>query len=92
MREFRMGPPQLVAIAVTRGLLGLGLGLLLAGRLSRDRRRAVGATLAIIGGLSTIPLALGVLPRLRATKAETDHGRVDHMPAKRPSASSITAS
>jgi hypothetical protein len=62
-----------------------------AGRLGRDRRRAVGATLAIAGALSTIPLALGVLPRLREAKAEKAHARVDNVAAKKPGAQPITA-
>jgi CBS domain-containing protein len=38
-------------------MLGLGIGLLVAHRLSRDRRQGAGWTLATIGALSTIPLA-----------------------------------
>jgi hypothetical protein len=48
---------QLALIAGTRGMLGAGIGLLAAGRLSDTKRRTVGRTLMLIGGLSTIPLA-----------------------------------
>jgi hypothetical protein len=48
---------QLFFIAVTRGILGAGIGLLVAGRLSRRQRRRVGTTLAIVGALTTIPAA-----------------------------------
>jgi hypothetical protein len=44
-------------------VLGLGLGLLLAGRLSYDQRRAVGWSLFLVGALSTIPLAIEVLDK-----------------------------
>lgn len=53
--------PELGLIAGTRVALGAGLGLLLADCLGDERRRAVGWTLALVGGLTTIPLALDVL-------------------------------
>lgn len=52
--------PELALIAGTRGLLGAGVGLLLADRLSAEQRRAVGWTLVGIGALSSIPLAMEV--------------------------------
>ena len=42
------------------GMLGAGLGLLLAHKLSEDRRKGIGWTLAAVGVLSTIPLAFMV--------------------------------
>jgi len=47
-------------IAGTRAMLGAGLGLLLADSFSKDQRKAVGWTLCLIGGLTTIPLALEI--------------------------------
>jgi hypothetical protein len=41
-------------------MLGAGLGLLLASRLSSARRRELGSSLLAVGLLSTIPLALRV--------------------------------
>jgi hypothetical protein len=61
MRETRISLPELGLVAGTRGMLGAGLGLLLADRLPPDQRRAVGWTLLLIGLLSTIPLAFDVL-------------------------------
>src|SRR5262245_36155999 len=51
--------PTLMLVAVTRGMLGAGIGMLVADRLG-DRRLRVGRTLLAIGALSTIPLALKV--------------------------------
>lgn len=65
MREIRMSFPELALTAATRGMLGVGIGLLISDRLDRERRVVVGATLAVVGALTTIPLALGVLGRLR---------------------------
>lgn len=49
--------PELGLLVGTRGMLGLGIGLLVAHRLSRDRRQGAGWALAAVGALSTIPLA-----------------------------------
>ncbi len=55
--------PELAMLVGTRGLLGAGLGLLLADRLDVDQRRAVGWTLVGIGVLTTVPLARMVFNR-----------------------------
>ena len=60
MRELRISLPEIALIAATRGMLGVGIGLLIASRLRRKRRVAVGSTLAAVGALATIPLALQV--------------------------------
>jgi hypothetical protein len=57
--------PELGLLAGTRGLLGAGIGLLIAGRLSDARRRDIGWTLVAIGVLTTLPLALMVFDRHR---------------------------
>ena len=57
--------PQLGLIAGTRAALGAGIALLLADRLSRDQRRAVGWTVTAVGVLSTIPLVAQVLLETR---------------------------
>jgi len=53
--------PELGLVAGTRAVLGLGLGLLLAGRLNESQRKAVGWSLFLVGALSTIPLAAEIL-------------------------------
>ncbi len=47
-----------ILIGATRGILGIGVGLLLSEKLRRRDRRKVGAALAGAGALSTIPLAI----------------------------------
>ena len=61
MRHVELTLPELAIIAGTRALLGAGIALLVADRLSMEQRNAVGWTLFAIGALSTIPLALDVL-------------------------------
>jgi len=45
----------------------LELELLLAGRLSGEQRKAAGFALALVGGLTTIPLAMNILRNERGT-------------------------
>ena len=55
--------PELALVVGTRGLLGAGLGLLLADRVDADQRRVVGWALVAIGVVTTAPLALMVFNR-----------------------------
>jgi hypothetical protein len=61
MKRTEITLPELGLIASTRGLLGAGVGLLLADHISKKPRKAVGWTLLLIGVFSTIPLAWLVL-------------------------------
>ena len=63
MKKADLTLPEIGMIAGTRGLLGAGIGLLLADRLNDDQRRAIGWTLLIIGAVSTIPLVMNVLSK-----------------------------
>jgi len=57
--------PEVALIAGTRGMLGAGVGLLLADKLNKDQRKAIGWTLLIVGAVSTVPLAIEVLSKRR---------------------------
>jgi hypothetical protein len=61
MRKAELSLPEVALIGGTRGLLGAGVALLLADKLDRGQRRAVGWALFLIGAISTIPLAINVL-------------------------------
>jgi hypothetical protein len=63
MRTIELSKPQLAFLAVTRGLLGIGLGLLVASKLAGRTRRIAGFTLVAIGVTTTIPLAALVFRR-----------------------------
>lgn len=65
MKETRLTLPELGLIASTRAVLGGGAALLLAERLDREQRKAVGWTLLLVGMVTTIPLAMLVLGRRR---------------------------
>ena len=63
MKKSELTLSEIALIAGTRGMIGAGAGLLLADKLNDDQRRAMGWTLLIIGAISTIPLAIGVLSK-----------------------------
>ena len=67
--------PELFLIASTRAVLGAGVALLLADRLTKDQRKAVGWTLLGIGAITTIPLARQVIFSNRAS-AEMDEAAI----------------
>lgn len=62
--------PELGLVAGTRGMLGAGIGLLLADKLTNRRRKGVGWTLVAIGALTTIPLAMIVFGRRRRVQRQ----------------------
>ncbi len=49
--------PEIVLIAVTRGALGFGAGLLLANKFEQAKRKTLGWSLFLAGAASTIPIA-----------------------------------
>jgi hypothetical protein len=61
---------ELGLIAVTRGAIGFGAGLLVADRLKKEKRQAVGWALFLSGLASTIPIALRVFRSKQATATE----------------------
>ncbi len=69
MMERKLTVAEIILIAGTRVALGAGIGLLLSTRLNNDQRKAAGFALVLVGGLTTIPLALGVIGK-RATTTE----------------------
>jgi len=71
MTRTELSFPELGLLVGTRGMLGMGLGLLLGEKLDPEKRKAVGWTLAAIGVLSTIPLAFIVFGR-RKKAADSD--------------------
>lgn len=65
MKETRLTIPELGLVAGTRAALGGGIALLLADRLARDQRKAVGWTLFLVGAITTIPLVMLALGKRR---------------------------
>jgi len=70
MLERKLTIPEIILIAGTRVALGAGIGLLLSTRLNTDQRKAAGLALALVGGLTTIPLAVTVIANKGLTEAQ----------------------
>jgi hypothetical protein len=70
MLERKLTIGDIILIAGTRVALGAGIGLLISTRLNNDQRKAAGVALAVLGGLTTIPLALNVASRKELTSAD----------------------
>lgn len=64
MKKTELTLPELALIVGTRGMLGVGIGLLLADRLTKDQRKAVGSTLLAVGIVTTIPLGIEVFGKM----------------------------
>ncbi len=81
MKETQVTLPELGLIAGTRGILGAGLGLLLADHLSDGQRKAVGWTLFLTGAISTVPIALEIFgKRCLISASKTDEQRMSEKP------------
>jgi hypothetical protein len=63
MKERALTMPDVMLVAVTRGALGVGVGLLIADSLSSDMRRAIGFTLLALGVMSTVPILMNILDK-----------------------------
>jgi hypothetical protein len=69
--KFSLSPPLFGFIVATRAALGVGVGLLLADRLSRTQRRQLAMTLIGIGAATTIPALRGLLAS-RSSRRDDD--------------------
>lgn len=62
--------PEVALFAATRGIIGLGAGLLLASKLERKQRKTLGWTLFVSGLASTIPIAVRLFHKKQADAVE----------------------
>ena len=63
MMTSELSLPEIGLLAGTRAMLGAGVALLVADRLSERRRKIVGRTLFAIGALTTVPLVIDVFAK-----------------------------
>ena len=61
MKERILTLSEIALIAGTRVALGVGIGLLIAGRLRRETREGAGWALLTVGALSSIPIVANIL-------------------------------
>lgn len=55
--------PEMILWTGTRVALGIGVGMLLSKGLSKDAMKAAGLALTVVGGLTTIPLAISIISK-----------------------------
>ena len=70
MRRVDLSPREFAFIVATRAALGVGIGLLTAGRIRRSARRRLGLSLVAAGALTTIPAAWLLLGRRAGREAD----------------------
>ena len=70
MKTYAVTVPEIAIVGATRGVAGVGIGLLVAGLLRRDTRQTLGWTLLTLGALSTIPIAMALFGK-REIKEES---------------------
>jgi len=63
MKKSALTLPEIMLIAGTRVMAGVGIGLLLADVIREDKRKKIGWRLFLVGAVSTIPLALDVFSK-----------------------------
>ena len=68
MEKITLTLPELGLIVGTRAALGGGVALLLAERLDKEQRKAVGWTLFLVGAVTTIPLLMLVFGKRRSQR------------------------
>jgi hypothetical protein len=64
-KRITLGLPEIGLIAMTRGALGGGIGLLLSNGLEKNERRSAGLALLAVGVLTTIPILLRLRNELK---------------------------
>lgn len=70
MIERNITLPDLILWTGTRIALGAGIGMLVSRGLSKDARRAAGLALTLVGGLTTIPLAIAMLGKKPSVRSD----------------------
>jgi len=70
MIEKNITLPEMILWTGTRVALGAGLGMLISRRLSKDAMKAAGLALTVVGGFTTVPLAISILSRKNSGRSE----------------------
>ena len=70
MTEKNITLPEMILWTGTRIALGAGIGMLISSRLTKDAIKAAGLALTVVGGLTTIPLAILIMGKKDTTRPE----------------------
>lgn len=72
MKRVLLDVPTFGFIVATRAALGVGIGLLLAGRIPESRRRATALALIAVGTTTTLPAVMALVGGVRAAQRGAD--------------------
>jgi hypothetical protein len=70
MIERNLTLPEMILWTGTRVALGVGIGMLVSRGLSKDAMKVAGLALAVVGGFTTIPLAMSIAGKKNVTRPE----------------------
>ena len=70
MMERNITLPEMILWTGTRVALGAGIGMLISSRLTKDAIKAAGFALTVVGGLTTIPLAILIMSKKDTNRPE----------------------
>jgi hypothetical protein len=70
MIERNITLPEMILWTGTRVALGAGIGMLISRGLSKDAMKAAGLALTVVGGFTTIPLAISIMGKKDLTRPE----------------------
>ena len=70
MTERNITLPDLILWTGTRIALGTGIGMLISRGLSKDAMKSTGLALIVVGGLTTIPLAISIMGKKNVNRPE----------------------
>jgi hypothetical protein len=70
MIERNITLPEMILWTGTRIALGTGIGLLISRGLTKDAMKAAGLALTVVGGFTTIPLAIAIVSKKNVTRPE----------------------
>ena len=70
MTEKNITLPEMILWTGTRIALGAGIGMVISSRLTKDAIKAAGLALTVVGGLTTIPLAILIMGKKDTNRPE----------------------
>ena len=70
MIERNISLPEMILWTGTRVALGVGIGMLISRGLSKDAMKAAGLALTVVGGFTTVPLAISLIGKKDLTRSE----------------------
>src|ERR1700756_5185186 len=70
MTERNITLPEMILWTGTRVALGVGIGMLISKGLTKDAMKAAGLALTVVGGFTTIPLAVSIIGKKNWARPE----------------------